>query len=50
MSEETANLLQHEDLGELSFRDLGEQQTRRAQKAVRAHWLVVPTSEESVNG
>jgi class 3 adenylate cyclase len=42
MSQETAKLLQDEDLGELSIRDLGEQQTRRTQRAVRAHELVVP--------
>jgi hypothetical protein len=40
MSQETAKLLQDEDLGELSIRDLGEQQTRRTQRAVRAHELV----------
>jgi class 3 adenylate cyclase len=42
MSQETAKLLQDEDLGELSIRDLGEQQTRRTQRAVRAHEFVVP--------
>jgi class 3 adenylate cyclase len=36
ISQETAKLLQDEDLGELSIRDLGEQQTRRTQRAVRA--------------
>jgi class 3 adenylate cyclase len=41
MSQETANLLQDEDLGGLSIRDLGEQQMRRAQRVVRAHALVV---------
>lgn len=41
MSQETANLLQDEDLGGLSIRDLGEQQMRRTQRVVRAHELVV---------
>jgi class 3 adenylate cyclase len=47
MSQETAKLLQDEDLGELSIRDLGEQQTRRTHRAVRAHELVVPWGEET---
>lgn len=47
MSQETADLLQDEDLGELSIRDLGEQQTRRTQRAVRAHELVVPWVPET---
>lgn len=47
MSRETANLLQDEDLGELSIRDLGEQQTRRTQRVVRAHELVVPRVAET---
>jgi hypothetical protein len=42
VAQETAKLLQDEDLGELSIRDLGEQQTRRTQRAVHAHELVVP--------
>jgi hypothetical protein len=37
----TANLLQDEDLGGLSIRDLGEQQMKRTQRVVRAHELVV---------
>jgi class 3 adenylate cyclase len=41
MSQETAKLLQDEDLGGLSIRDLGEQQMRRTQRVVRAHELVV---------
>jgi class 3 adenylate cyclase len=41
MSQETANLLQDEDLGGLSIRDLGEQRTRRTQRVARAHELVV---------
>lgn len=42
MSQATAGLLEDENLGELSVRDLGEQQTRRTQRAVRAYELVVP--------
>jgi class 3 adenylate cyclase len=47
MSQETANLLRDEDLGELSIFDLGEQPTRRTQRAVRAHELVVPRVAET---
>jgi class 3 adenylate cyclase len=47
MSRETANLLQDDDLGELSIRDVGEEQTRRTQHAVRAHELVVPWLAET---
>jgi hypothetical protein len=42
MSKATASLLEDEDLGELELRDLGEQQTRRTRRAVRAYELVVP--------
>jgi hypothetical protein len=45
VSPATARLLGHEDLGELSLRDLGEQQTRRTQRAVRAYELVVHETE-----
>jgi class 3 adenylate cyclase len=44
MSEATARLLEDVDLGELSVRDLGERQTRRTQRTVRAYELVVPSS------
>jgi class 3 adenylate cyclase len=47
MSQETAKLLQDEHLGGLSIRDLGEQQTRRTHRAVRAHELVVPWVAET---
>jgi class 3 adenylate cyclase len=48
MSQETAKLLQDEHLGGLSIRDLGEQQTRRTHRAVRAaHKLVVPWVAET---
>jgi hypothetical protein len=47
MSQETANLLQDEDLGGLSIRDLGEQQTRRTHRAVHAYELVVPWVAET---
>jgi class 3 adenylate cyclase len=50
MSQETASLLQDEDLGELSIRDLGEQRTRRTRRAVRAHELVVPWVAETTWG
>jgi class 3 adenylate cyclase len=42
VSPATAQLLEDEDLGELSLRDLGEQHTRRTQRTVRAYELVVP--------
>jgi hypothetical protein len=48
MSQETAKLLQDEHLGGLSIRDLGEQQTRRTHRAVRAaHELVAPWVAET---
>ncbi|MBA3366166.1 MAG: hypothetical protein H0U03_10350 [Actinobacteria bacterium] len=42
MSQATAGLLEDEDLGDLAVRELGEQQTRRTQLAVRAYELLVP--------
>ncbi len=47
MSDETANLLEKEDLGELVVRDLGEQRTRRKQRPVRACELVFPAVAEA---
>jgi class 3 adenylate cyclase len=44
MSEATASLLEGVDLGELSLHDLGDQQTRRTQRTVRAYELVVPSA------
>jgi class 3 adenylate cyclase len=40
LSPETAALLEGEDLGELDVRDVGEQLTRRSERAVRAYELV----------
>ncbi len=48
-SQATAGLLEDEDLGELSLRDLGEQQTRRTQRAVRVYELVVPSVAETTS-
>lgn len=42
MSPATVGLLDDEDLGEMSLRNLGEQKTRRMQRAVCAYELVVP--------
>ena len=47
MSQATASLLEDEDLGELSVRDLGEQETRRTHEAVRVHELVAPAIAET---
>jgi class 3 adenylate cyclase len=49
MSPATAGLLEDEDLGELSVRDLGQRQTRRTQRAVRAYELVVPSVAETTD-
>jgi class 3 adenylate cyclase len=43
LSQATAGLLEDEDLGELSVRDLGEQTTRRTRENVRAYELVMPS-------
>jgi class 3 adenylate cyclase len=40
MSQATAGLLEEDDLGDLSLRDVGEQQARRSGRAVRAYELV----------
>jgi len=42
VSQATASLLEDTDLGDLLLCDLGEQQTRRTELAVRAFELVVP--------
>ncbi len=42
-SQETAGLLQDEDLGELLLRNLGERQTRRTQRPVRVYERVIPS-------
>jgi class 3 adenylate cyclase len=42
VSPATAQLLEADDLGEFVLRDLGEQQTRRTRRIVRAYELVVP--------
>jgi class 3 adenylate cyclase len=47
LSQATAGLLEDEDLGELLLRDLGEQRTRRSQRAVHAYELVVPSVAET---
>jgi class 3 adenylate cyclase len=47
MSPVTASLLQDEDLGDLLLRDLGEQRTRRTQRALRVYELVVPPVAET---
>jgi class 3 adenylate cyclase len=48
MSQATAGLLEDEELGELSLRDVGEPRARRTQRAVRAYELVASgdTSDE----
>jgi class 3 adenylate cyclase len=43
LSQATAGLLEDENLGELSVRDLGEQTTRRTHETVRAYELVRPS-------
>ena len=43
ISPATASLLEGEDLGELSVRELGEVETRRTGRRVRAYELVVPS-------
>ncbi len=47
LSHATAALLEGQELGELLLRDLGEQQTRRTQRMVRAYELVVPSTGET---
>jgi class 3 adenylate cyclase len=47
VSQATASLLEDEKLGELVLRDLGDQKTRRTQRAVRAYELVVPSAGET---
>jgi class 3 adenylate cyclase len=47
ISQATASLLDDEDLGELSVRDLGEQETRHTHEAVRVHVLVAPSVAET---
>jgi class 3 adenylate cyclase len=47
LSPATAALLDDEDLGELSVRDLGEQQTRRGGQTVHAFELVAPGATEA---
>jgi class 3 adenylate cyclase len=42
LSQATASLLEDEDLGELSLRDLGERQTRRTRQSVHVYELVHP--------
>ena len=46
-SQATAALLEDEELGQLMLRDLGEQKTRRTQRAVRAYELVIPSAGET---
>ena len=43
-----ATLLEDEELGELSVRDVGEQQTRRTAQTVRAFELVFPPGKRAV--
>jgi class 3 adenylate cyclase len=47
LSQATAALLEDQELGELLLRDLGQQQTRRTQRTVRAYELVVPSTGET---
>jgi class 3 adenylate cyclase len=47
LSHATAALLEDQELGELLLRDLGEQQTRRTQRTVRAYELVVASTGET---
>ncbi len=47
MSQATASLLEDEDLGELSVRDLGERRSRQSRRAGRAYELVVPSVAET---
>jgi class 3 adenylate cyclase len=42
MSQATASLLEDEALGDLEVRDVGEVQTRRTERPVRAYELVFP--------
>lgn len=42
LTEEVSSLLEEENLGELSVRDLGEVPLRRSEQKVRAYELVVP--------
>ena len=49
MSPATAGLLEDENLGELSLRDVGEPLSRHFQIAVRAYELVVPSILETPN-
>jgi class 3 adenylate cyclase len=44
MSQATASLLDDEDLGAMSIRDLGLRQTRRTRQAVHVYELVVPST------
>jgi class 3 adenylate cyclase len=46
-SQATASLLEDEDLGQLRIRELGEQKTRRTDRAVRAFEIVVPSVAET---
>jgi class 3 adenylate cyclase len=47
LSHATASLLEDEDLGELSLRDLGAQRTRRSGRTVRAYELVLPDASQA---
>lgn len=46
LSQATAGLLDDEDLGELRLRDIGDVETRRTARSVRAYELVVPEASE----